>query len=86
MLLQLAPLHYTILCSQSEGQISPVSLTGPHGHLNQDMYACVRVFMCVVICVSLGAAGGQATWHPDVEHEVLLEAKLLFSVNGTYFL
>ena len=31
----------------------------------------------------LGAAGGQATWHPDVEQKVLLEAQLLFPTNCT---
>lgn len=65
--------------------MSPVGLTGPHGRLNRDVYICVRVFMCVVMCVCLGAAGGQTTWHPDVEQDVLLETKLLFPANCTYF-
>lgn len=43
------------------------------------LYMCVRVVMCVY----LGAAGGQTTWHPDVEQEVQLETKLLFPTNCT---
>lgn len=31
----------------------------------------------------LGAAGGQTTWHPDVEQDVLLETQLLFPSHCT---
>lgn len=43
------------------------------------------VYVCVVMCVYLGAAGVQTTWHPDVEPEVLLETQLLLPTNYTDF-
>lgn len=45
----------------------------------------VCICVCVAMCVCLGPAGGQATWHPDVEHEVLLKTQLLFPTNCTTF-
>lgn len=51
--------------SQNERQISPVGLTGPHDRLNwhvQCMYAgvCECVFIPLVACMCLAAAGGQS--------------------------
>lgn len=43
------------------------------------VYACVCVFISVVACVCLGAAGGQTTWHPDVEQDVLAGNKAIVS-------
>ncbi len=37
-----------------------------------DVCIYVFVYVCVVMCVRLSAAGGLTTWHPDVELEGLL--------------
>lgn len=57
---------------------------GPLGRLDRCVYMCMC--KCVAIYVCLGAAGGQATWHPDVEQEVPLETPLLFPTNCTPFI
>lgn len=37
------------------------------------------VYICSSVCVCLGAAGGQTTWHPDVEQDVLAGNKAIVS-------
>lgn len=40
---------------------------------------CVCVYICSGVCVCLGAVGGQTTWHPDVEQDVLAGNKAIVS-------